>query len=786
MKKTISIVLTTIILIGAIGTTAIKFNNTNESTNEVKKTIRIDFSEPTFTDSNDNYIRLGLGYGETYIMNPGQPMLPRILKTFELPPGISNIKVEVNPNGIQKMRISKQILPVPIPKPLSPIPGFVSPPKKDLEVYNSKELFPKRWFSYRVGCGLSKDGDHVTHLAINIFPVRYAPAIGEIWSIQNAELRISYEEPAKPISFPDVYDLVIISPKKFSNDLDKLVIHKNNLNVRTILNTTDEIYSNYEGVDKPEQIKYFIKDAIEKWGIKYVLLVGGLKSLLLAKPRDHKNYGTRSWYIPVRYSNLIHVEPGTPPEPGYLCDLYYADIYKWNNDTQEWEFDDWNSNGNDVIAEWNDETRDLIDLYPDVSVGRLACRNRYEVKTVVNKIINYETTADPSWFNSMIVVSGDGFLDQEDWNITWDTNGLPDGEYTIHAQSSNPEGETGPIDNICITLDKTVETNITFNHDDHLKEELHNGYPAPPIAEIVSISNNNTLGNTNYNYTPHDGEAYCNELYWWANISYVSGVLTIRGKSYDPKPYGNISNLKLWITNENEEVIFTEYRNNTLTYYEGEWVTGEKLVHNRGGALYYMPEDFEKEIVWTSNGKFACQSDVIESFSKGHGLAYFAGHGSPGVWCNHLPGLPGNRRYSQIMGLVVTQGSFLFPYVSYPVLPMRKLSNKNENPVVVVGGCHNSMFGVSLIPTFIDIYLLYYFNISINMHTYGHPIPECWSWYLVKLPKTGAIATIGNTGFGWGSEGEWCTIGVGDGWISTEFFKQYSDQYNNKNDTISY
>ncbi len=769
MKKAMLIFFTTIIILGGIGATAFKVNNTNESINEVKKTIEIGFSKPTFTDSNDNYIRLNLGDEETYLMNPGQPMLPRVLKTFELPPGISNIKIEVYPNQIQKQRISKQILPVPTPKPLSPIPDFVSPPQKDLEVYNSKELFPKRWFSYRVGCGLNKEMDHVTHLVINVFPIRYAPATGEIWSIEHAELKISYEEPTQPISFPDVYDLVIITPKKFSNDLDKLVTHKNDLNVKTILNTTDEIYSNYDGVDKPEKIKYFIKDAIEKWGIKYVLLVGGLKSLFLAKPRDHKNYGTTGWHVPVRYSNLRF------DEPGYLCDLYYADIYKWNNDTQEWEFDDWDSNGNGIIAEWTEDERDLIDLYPDVSIGRLACRNRYEVRTVVNKIINYETTADPSWFDNMMIVSGDGFLDQIDWNIQWDTNELPDGEYTIYAQSKNPEEETGPIDEIRVILDKTVETNITFNHDDHLKEELKNGYPAPPIAEIVSISNGNTLGNTDYTYTPHEGEAYTNDLYWWANISYVSGILTIRGKSYDPKPYGNVSHLKVWITNENDETIFTDYRNDTLTYYEGEWVTGEKLVHGRGGALYYMPEKFDTEIVWTSNGNFSCQSDVIQSFSKGHGFVFFAGHGSPGVWCNHLPGIPGNRYYSQIMGLVVTQGSFRFPYVSYPLLPMRKLSNKNENPVVVVGGCHNSMFSVSLIPTFFDLYILYYLGININMHTYGHPIPECWSWYLVKLPKTGAIATIGNTGYGWGSEGEWCTIGVGDSWISAEFFRQYGE-----------
>jgi len=203
----------------------------------------------------------------------------------------------------------------------------------------------------------------------------------------------------------------------------------------------------------------------------------------------------------------------------------------------------------------------------------------------------------------LAAISGDGFLDQEDWNMQWDTNGLPDGEYTIYAQASNPEEETGPIDEIHITLDKTVETNITFNHDDHLKEELQDGYPAPPIAEIMTISNDNVLGNTDYEYTPHDGEAYCNDFYYYANISYIDEVLIIRGKAYDPKPYGNLTDIELWIEDETETIVFSDSREDMETYYEGEWVVGEKLLRGRGGALAYMPPEFETNSVFTSNGK---------------------------------------------------------------------------------------------------------------------------------------------------------------------------------------
>jgi hypothetical protein len=719
-------------------------------------------------DVDDQYIRLSLEdieNEELYLMKPGKPMLPRILKPIELPFGARNIKVEVVPQEIYELEISKEIVPAPVPIPQS---QSLLPLKKDNLVYGSSALYPPTWFSYYVGCGLNGDGERVTHLTMNIYPIRYAPKPKKLCIAEKFEVIITFEDP-KILFKESEFDLVIISPSCFSSELQRLVDHKNNHNIRTILQTTEEIYAKYKGRDKPEQIKFFIKNAIEEWGIKYVLLVGGLKSIIYAKPKDDINHGASGWHLPVRYSNFMwDADPYynyTSGEPGYLCDLYYADIYKEGG-----VFDDWDSNGNGIFAEWAGNIRDELDLYPDVAVGRLACRNIREVRTVVNKIINYETSADPSWFKRILVVSGDGFLDQEDWDIKWNTTAFPDGRYIIYAQSENPDGVKGSIDEIHITINRSAKSSLSFNHDDHLRPEYKN-YPAPPIAEIVSISNGDVLGNTDYTYFPPEWEAYCNDLYFWANVSYINGILTIRGKSYDPRPYGNLTNIKVWIENEKGEIIFTAYKNNTETYYEGEWITGEKLLRGRGGALYYMPQDFEREIVWTSNGRWVDQFDVIEAFSKGYGFAYLSGHGSPGWWGDHYPGIPGNRRYGQVAGLVVTQIIPYFPYFVYPVFPMEQLKNYGKLPIVCVGGCHNSMFNVSFIPTF-----LHGLFVNNYMHTYGRPIPECWSWYLVKLPGRGAIATMGNTGYGWGSEGEVCTIGTGDGWINTEFFRQYGEE----------
>ncbi|KYK19945.1 hypothetical protein AYK24_04610 [Thermoplasmatales archaeon SG8-52-4] len=201
-----------------------------------------------------------------------------------------------------------------------------------------------------------------------------------------------------------VYDLLIIAPSRFSRAINPLVIHKNKNGVKTILMDVEDVYDHmyWYGRDKAEKIKYFIKNAYDYWGIKYVLLIGG-----------RKNQGPKETYwIPVRYSYLNR-NYDTMREEKFLCDLYFADIYDSKGD-----FSSWDDNNNGVFGEWpNDEPAlDKPDLYPDIAVGRLPCRNRLEVRRVVKKIINYETGKSPdSWFKKMIVVAGDTYPDKTDY-----------------------------------------------------------------------------------------------------------------------------------------------------------------------------------------------------------------------------------------------------------------------------------------------------------------------------------------------------------------------------------
>ncbi len=221
----------------------------------------------------------------------------------------------------------------------------------------------------------------------------------------------------------NIYDLLILTPSEFENLLKPLKNHKERVGVKTQIATLNQVYKQtfWQGRDKPEKIKYFIKNAYDNWGIKYVMLVGD----------NHK--------MPVRY---VHNQDNWEgyPELTFISELYYADIYDENQ-----SFSSWNSDNDIYFGEWIDDNESTqaedknIDLRPDVYVGRLACRNKFEVKIMVNKIITYETqTYNKEWFNRFVVVSGDTY---------------PEGQYPFNT--SGYEGEEN--------TEKAIENMTDFN-----------------------------------------------------------------------------------------------------------------------------------------------------------------------------------------------------------------------------------------------------------------------------------------------------------------------------------
>ncbi|HEC82069.1 MAG TPA: hypothetical protein ENI42_06580, partial [Thermoplasmatales archaeon] len=178
--------------------------------------------------------------------------------------------------------------------------------------------------------------------------------------------------------------MVIIAPKKYSKPLKPLIQHKNAHGIKTKFYSLQSISTLFNGRDLQEKIKHFIKFALENWQTKYVLLVGDVNE------------------IPVRY--LWNEDYGRFVFPDrYYSDLYYADIFDKHGNYVSWD-----SNNNNKFGEWWHNGRDQLDLHPDVYLGRLPCRNIFEVKNIVKKIINYETnTHKQPWFKKILVTGGD-------------------------------------------------------------------------------------------------------------------------------------------------------------------------------------------------------------------------------------------------------------------------------------------------------------------------------------------------------------------------------------------
>ena len=161
---------------------------------------------------------------------------------------------------------------------------------KNNEVYSNANLYPETRVNYHLSAGLVCNV-HVVFVAIQYSPIVYSPQKNILYYTPVATIKIAYEPSQSMIHFSDEYDLVVIAPSEFTASMQPLIQHKNTHGLTTTLMTTEEIYDEYSGRDEAEQIKYFIKDAIETWDITYVLLFGGLKSIVFGKAKDDKNQG---------------------------------------------------------------------------------------------------------------------------------------------------------------------------------------------------------------------------------------------------------------------------------------------------------------------------------------------------------------------------------------------------------------------------------------------------------------------------------------------------------------
>jgi hypothetical protein len=127
------------------------------------------------------------------LIEPNKPVLPIIVKTYQVPYGSKNIKVTCTPKDINTLVLSKKIMAACI-APLSKISGITTNTKDD-SIYNSTLFYPKSWYRYTIGAGCDTNGDEIIFIKIVCYPVRYSPANNQIEYTTSFDIQVTYEEP---------------------------------------------------------------------------------------------------------------------------------------------------------------------------------------------------------------------------------------------------------------------------------------------------------------------------------------------------------------------------------------------------------------------------------------------------------------------------------------------------------------------------------------------------------------------------------------------------------------
>jgi hypothetical protein len=198
----------------------------------------------------------------------------------------------------------------------------------------------------------------------------------------------------------------------------------------------------------------------------------------------------------------------------------------------------------------------------------------------------------------------------------------------------------------------------------------------------------------------------------------INKIMTYESTGPDAKP---------WFNN------FVGVGGKTFAYYQGK-PDGEYLCDLAYNYTKLVYPDLNLVTVYSTNrnttGLVPDKKGIAKAFNDGAGFVDFEGHGSPARW-----------------DTIWFDGVYPEDWVGgIGLQDFWRIRNGDKQPIVIVGGCHNALYNVSVLPGMIDKDGGSYFS-------YGYPVPACLCYGLLLKPAFGggAIATTGCTGYGFGS-----------------------------------
>jgi len=189
-----------------------------------------------------------------------------------------------------------------------------------------------------------------------------------------------YEQPLS-VSGTDQFDfLIVLSDSRLESAVSEFVKYKEEeegFKVKVV--SLGEITPQSDGSTTEKQIRNYIKEHYLEWGIKYVMLVGDVRSLpmcyMYPEPNETRDEDAKSRYI------------GRTP-----TDFFYAEL------DSNWDYD-----GDKLPGEFEEDTDYVEDFYPDIFVGRIPFDDPEKVSQALNSVIKYEKSEESFRKSSLLV-----------------------------------------------------------------------------------------------------------------------------------------------------------------------------------------------------------------------------------------------------------------------------------------------------------------------------------------------------------------------------------------------
>ncbi len=436
----------------------------------------------TFTfDPGDLRVSQVRGYDELALREcvvdagPGAPRLPMRVFTFTVPDGEKVVGVEV-----------VSLVSEAVPGRFNILPGGGEhaelPVRKDEDIWNLDGPYPSQ--VAELGGSGFMGGRRVASIILH--PVRLNPAEGEllfsrevhvrIMTAASNEIGVRCERPGarrpalidrefsaqaralereasgkgagggaetsgtfQPTEFPSLdgslVEYLIVTVDELASEFQRLADWKTSCGVPAVVKTVSWIEANYPGgVDLPEKIRLFIRDAYQNWGTVWVLLGG-----------DEEQ-------IPIRLAHSNYYSPG---DWLITCDMYYQCLDG-----------NWNADGDHLYGEGYEggsAPGDSVDFYPEVFLGRLSVEDVSEAGTCIDNAMAYRKTPSSGYLKKAL------FLGEVVFPVGWDPG---DPVYLDGAEICDQAAQWFPSDWDTVKL---YEINGNENHDAIL-DEMNAGY----------------------------------------------------------------------------------------------------------------------------------------------------------------------------------------------------------------------------------------------------------------------------------------------------------------------